>query len=104
MSFTSLNELMELAEKENTTIAQIMLITEEEQNGTPKQQLLEKMSEQLDIMEEAVRKGTGSPVMSRTGLSGGDGYRLNLYAQKGISFIHPKTLDTLSYALSVSEV
>ncbi|TWE08102.1 L-serine dehydratase [Neobacillus bataviensis] len=104
MSFTSLQELIELAEKENTTIAEIMLKTEEEQKGIPKHQLLEKMAELLEVMEEAVRKGTESPVMSRTGLTGGDGYRLNLYAQKGISFVHPKTLDTLSYALSVSEV
>ncbi|MEH7094447.1 L-serine ammonia-lyase, iron-sulfur-dependent, subunit alpha [Neobacillus vireti] len=104
MSFTSLKELIELAEKGNTTIAQIMLKTEEEQKGIPKYQLLEKMSEQLGVMEDAVRKGTESPVMSRTGLTGGDGYRVKLYAKKGRSFIAPKTLDTLSYALSVSEV
>jgi L-serine dehydratase len=104
MSFTSLKELIELAEKGNTTIAQIMLKTEEEQKGIPKHQLLEKMLEQLGVMEEAVRKGTESPVKSRTGLTGGDGYRMKLYAKKGMSFIDPKTLDTLSYALSVSEV
>ena len=67
MSFTSLQELIELAEKEKTTIAEIMLKTEEEQKGIPKHQLLEKMAEQLEVMEEAVRKGTESPVMSRTG-------------------------------------
>src|SRR4051812_46163140 len=104
MSFTSLKELIELAEKGNTTIAQIMLKTEEEQKGIPKEQLLEKMSEQLGVMEDAVRKGTENPVKSRTGLTGGDGYRMKLYAKRGLSFIHPKTLDTLSYALSVSEV
>ncbi|ULT59349.1 L-serine ammonia-lyase, iron-sulfur-dependent, subunit alpha [Neobacillus drentensis] len=104
MSFTSLKELIELAEKGNTTIAQIMLKTEEEQKGIPKHQLLEKMLEQLGVMEEAVRKGTESPVKSRTGLTGGDGYRMKLYARKGMSYIAPKTLDTLSYALSVSEV
>jgi len=104
MSFTSLKELIELAEKGNTTIAQIMLKTEEEQKGIPKHQLLEKMLEQLGVMEEAVRKGTESPVKSRTGLTGGDGYRMKLYAKKGMSFIDPRTLDTLSYALSVSEV
>ncbi|MDR4947178.1 L-serine ammonia-lyase, iron-sulfur-dependent, subunit alpha [Neobacillus cucumis] len=104
MSFTTLQELIEQAVRGNTTIAQMMLKTEEEQMGIPKLQLIEKMSEQLDVMEEAVRKGTGSPVMSRTGLTGGDGYRVNRYAQKGRSFIHPTTLNTLSYALSVSEV
>lgn len=59
MSFTTLQELIEQAVRGNTTIAQMMLKTEEEQMGIPKLQLIEKMSEQLDVMEEAVRKGTG---------------------------------------------
>ena len=61
------------------------------------------MSEQLTVMEEAVRKGTTSPVMSRTGLTGGDGHRLYQYAQNGSSFVNP-SLNAAANALAVSEV
>ena len=62
------------------------------------------MTEQLEVMIDSVRKGTESPVISRTGLTGGDGNRVYEYAQSGNSFVNPQTLLVLSYALSVSEV
>lgn len=104
MSFTSLTELIERAETEHTSIAQIMLDTEREQKGISKELLIKNMALQFDVMEEAVRKGTASPVKSRTGLTGGDGYRVYQYALKGESYVHPYTLNVLAYALSVSEV
>jgi L-serine dehydratase len=79
MPFTSLTELIERAEKEQTTIAQIMLTTEMEQKGLSKDQLIKNMAFQLDVMEEAVRKGTSNPVTSRTGLNGGDAPKKRLY-------------------------
>ncbi|MEH7333496.1 L-serine ammonia-lyase, iron-sulfur-dependent, subunit alpha [Neobacillus drentensis] len=104
MSFTSLRELIELAEKEKTTIADLMINTEVQQKGDPRETILEKMAEQFAVMEEAVRKGTMSPVMSRTGLTGGDGHRLHQYAENGNSFINPMTLNAGAFALAVSEV
>ena len=104
MSFTSLEELIQLAEKESLTISEVMIQTEVEQSGHSKETLLKKMAEQLDVMEEAVKRGTENPVMSKTGLTGGDGHRVYQYAQKGGTFVHPDTLKVLSYALSVSEV
>ena len=104
MSFTSLKELIELAEQEKTTISELMIKTEVEQKGFPRETIIEKMSEQLTVMEEAVRKGTMSPVMSRTGLTGGDGNRLYLYAKNGNTFVNPSTLNTAANALAVSEV
>jgi L-serine dehydratase len=104
MSFTSLTELIERADKEYTSIAHIMLATEKEQKGISEEMLIKNMALQFDVMEEAVRKGTASPVKSRTGLTGGDGYRVHQYAKNGESYIHPYTLNVLAYALSVSEV
>ncbi|WP_354669932.1 L-serine ammonia-lyase, iron-sulfur-dependent, subunit alpha [Paenibacillus sp. BSR1-1] len=104
MSFTSLRELMELAEKEKTTIADLMINTEVQQKGDLRDTILEKMAEQFAVMEEAVRKGTMSPVMSRTGLTGGDGHRLHQYAENRNSFVTPTTLNVAANALAVSEV
>src|SRR3954466_13996764 len=104
MSFTNLKELIELAEKEETTIAEVMIKVEIEQGGHSRSSILDKMTEQLEVMIDSVRKGTESPVMSRTGLTGGDGNRVYEYAQSGNSRVNPQTLLVLSYALSVSEV
>ena len=104
MSFTNLKELIERAEKENTTISELMIKTEEEQKGYSRQILLNKMAEQFTVMEEAVRKGTSSAVMSRTGLTGGDGNRLYQYAQAGHTYVDPTSLMVTANALAVSEV
>ncbi|NYE05752.1 L-serine dehydratase [Bacillus niacini] len=104
MSFTSLRELMELAENKKITIADVMITTEIQQKGDPRETILEKMAEQFAVMEEAVRKGTMSPVMSRTGLTGGDGHRLYHYAENGKTFVNPATLNAAANALAVSEV
>lgn len=104
MTFTNLQELIGMAERENITIAELMIKTEEVQKGLPRETIIEKMSEQFTIMEEAVRRGTESPVMSRTGLTGGDGNRLYKYTKNGKSFVNATTLQAAANALAVSEV
>jgi len=104
MSFTNLQEIIEIAERENITIAELMIKTEEVQKGLSRETIIEKMSEQFTVMEEAVRKGTQSSVMSRTGLTGGDGHRLYEYAKKGNTFVHSTTLQVAANGLAVSEV
>ncbi|WP_349654771.1 L-serine ammonia-lyase, iron-sulfur-dependent, subunit alpha [Peribacillus simplex] len=104
MSFTNLKELIELAEQEKTPISELMIKTEVQQKGCSRETIIDKMSEQFTVMEEAVRRGTKSPVMSRTGLTGGDGNRLYQYARNGNSFVNPRTLNAAANALAVSEV
>lgn len=104
MSFTSLKELIEIAEREKITISELMIQTEVEQKGDNRETIIKRMSEQFNVMEEAVRQGTMGPVMSRTGLTGGDGNRLYQYAKKGNSIINPITLNVAANALAVSEV
>lgn len=99
MSFTSLKELIEIAEREKITISELMIQTEVEQKGDNRKTIIKRMSEQFNVMEEAVRQGTMGPVMSRTGLTGGDGNRLYQYAKKGNSIINPFTLNVAANAL-----
>ena len=104
MSFTHLQELIQLAQQSQTTIAKVMLAVEVEQTGHSEQEIVERMSRQFDVMEEAVRKGVQSPIQSRTGLTGGDAYRVHEYVEQGSTFVAPQTLRAMAYALSVSEV
>lgn len=104
MAFSSLNELLTRATTEQKKVYEIMLETEENQTGETPTQLMTKMAFQFDVMEEAVRKGTYTQVESKSGLTGGDGYRVQQYAERGHSFVAPETLTVIANALAVSEV
>src|SRR5690625_26267 len=104
MSFANLEELITLARKDQKTIAEVMIETEVKQTGLSKETIFEKMADQFKVMEESVRNGTLQPVQSRTGLTGGDGYKLFQYSEKNPSFIDSATLKTAANALAVSEV
>lgn len=104
MAFSSLNELLTRATTEQKKVYEIMLETEENQTGETLTQLMTKMAFQFDVMEEAVRKGTYTQVESKSGLTGGDGYRVQQYAERGHSFVAPETLTVIANALAVSEV
>jgi L-serine dehydratase len=104
MSFTHLHELIRLANAENTTIARLMLKVESEQTGRTEEEILARMARQFDVMEEAVRKGISEPVYTRSGITGGDAFRVHEYIQQGTKFVDAQTLKAMSYALAVSEV
>lgn len=104
VAFTHLHELIRMANERGVTIGQLMLEVEAEQTGRTKEEILARMARQFDVMEEAVRKGTREPVMTRSGITGGDGHRMHAYLQRGQSFVHPDTLRATAYALAVSEV
>lgn len=104
MSFTQLKELIDIAKKKNITIGKLMLENEAEQSGRSESEILKQMEEQFQVMEESVRKGILEPAISRSGLTGGDAFRVHEYIEAGNTFVHPDTLKTMAYALSVSEV
>lgn len=104
MAFTRLHELIALTEAKNTSIARVMLEVEREQSGRSEEEILQRMEQQFEVMEVAVRKGVESPIQSRTGLTGGDAYLVHEYVKRGSTFVAPETLRAMAYALSVSEV
>ncbi|WP_282200196.1 L-serine ammonia-lyase, iron-sulfur-dependent, subunit alpha [Collibacillus ludicampi] len=104
MAFTHLHELIKLAEDRKTSIGRLMLEVEKEQTGRSESEILAQMEQQFEVMEEAVRKGIKEPIKSRSGITGGDAYRVYEYVNQGSTFIDPQTLRAMAYALSVSEV
>lgn len=104
MAFASLHDLLARATNESKKIYELMLETETNQTGETRAQLLAKMAFQFDVMEEAVRKGTYDAVASKSGLTGGDGYRVQQYAERGQTFVAADTLKVVANALAVSEV
>jgi L-serine dehydratase len=104
VSFNSLQTLVEMANARKLAISGLMLEVEIEQTGRCAEEIMARMASQFDVMEEAVRKGVQAPVHSRTGLTGGDAFRVHQYLERGSSFLSPQVLRSMAYALSVSEV
>jgi L-serine dehydratase len=104
VAFTQLKELIQDAERRQLSIGKLMLEVEQEQSGRSEEEIISQMEKQFEVMEEAVRRGIQQPVMSRSGMTGGDAWRMHEYIKQGNTFIHPETLMTMAYALSVSEV
>ncbi len=104
MSFTSIRELVGLAETRGLRICDLMIEVESEQSGLPREEILARMHSQFDVMEAAVRKGTGEPVRSRTGLTGGDAFRVHRRVHEESGFLGSRPHRAMAYALAVSEV
>ncbi|HZG73467.1 MAG TPA: L-serine ammonia-lyase, iron-sulfur-dependent, subunit alpha [Chondromyces sp.] len=101
--FRNVAELVSMAEKENVKIAEIMIRQEIEVSGLSRKEIIEKMDNNLQVMERAVERGLNG-VKSRTGLTGGDAVLLQNYIKSGKSLAGDLVLDAVSKAVATNEV
>lgn len=101
--FRSVAELVELAEKNQVKIAEIMIRQEMEVTGLGREAILEKMSTNLTVMEQAIERGLNG-VKSHTGLTGGDAVLLQNYIKSGKALSGDILLDAVSKAVATNEV
>ncbi|MGX1430254.1 L-serine dehydratase [Cytobacillus horneckiae] len=103
MMFKNVAELVELAEKENVKIAEIMIRQEIEVTGLTREAIIEKMDRNLTVMEQAVERGLNG-VTSVSGLTGGDAVLLQKYIKSGKALSGHTLLDAVSKAVATNEV
>lgn len=103
MLFRTVKELVELAEKENKKISEIMIEREMLVMNKSREEVISQMDKNLQVMEEAVAKGLKG-VTSVTGLTGGDAVRLQEYIAKGDTLSGTLLLDAVSKAMATNEV
>lgn len=101
--FRNVRELVERAEKENKQISEIMIEQEILMSERSRDEIMQQMSRNLTVMEEAVEKGLKG-VRSVTGLTGGDAPLLQKYIQSGKSLSGDLLLDAVSKAVATNEV
>ncbi|GEN35858.1 L-serine ammonia-lyase, iron-sulfur-dependent, subunit alpha [Aneurinibacillus danicus] len=104
MAFRTIAELVELSAKENKPISQIMIDVESEVSGKSRQEIIKMMTRNLDIMEEAVRRGIAEPARSRSGLTGGDAVLLQTYLKEREPLSGRLLLDAVSKSVATNEV
>ncbi|QYY41632.1 L-serine ammonia-lyase, iron-sulfur-dependent, subunit alpha [Aneurinibacillus thermoaerophilus] len=104
MQFKTVAELVQLSAHENKPISEIMILAEIEVSGRTREAIMQEMYRNLEIMEQAVQRGTMEKVASRSGLSGGDARKLQAYIKKGKTLAGAEVLDAVSKAIATNEV
>ncbi len=73
--FTSIAEMVSKAETSGLPLHEVVLRTEAENSAKPVESLRARMQARLDVMRRAAAKGIAEPVISLSGISGGNAYR-----------------------------
>ncbi len=103
-NFNSGQELIELCNKHNKKIWEIMLLRESENSGASQEELFDMMKDSLTVMKNAVKKGLEEDVKSVGGLVGGDAKRLKSRIETNKTISGNRMLKAVASAMAVLEV
>lgn len=104
MDFRNAIELLELCQKEQLPISEIMIQREIDNTEMDRQAIEEKMCTALSIMKDSVHKPITSPTKSMGGLIGGEASRLKEHREKGLSIAGSVFGKAIMYSMAVLEV
>ena len=103
MMFKSVAELLDICSSEGKKIYEVMLDFEVKTSNISREMVVERMQNNLSVMQRSVDKGlTG--VKSTTGLTGGDAVKLEAYIRSGKGLSGDVTLDAITTAIATNEV
>ncbi|MGM9581777.1 MAG: L-serine ammonia-lyase, iron-sulfur-dependent, subunit alpha [Anaerovibrio sp.] len=102
ISFNSIAELVELAQKANCPISQIVIQWEMENNFVAEEKQRAMMLKNWQVMEESLKRGLTNYEKSVSGLTGGDAVKLYAYRQHG--YTGEAVMSAAASAVGVSEV
>lgn len=97
-------ELLEICEKERISLGEYAIRFEMEDKGLSREEVIEKMRKNLEVMKSGATEGRDKKVFSVSGLIGGDGYKIQKYLEKGETLTGEVTVKAMAMALSSSEV
>lgn len=103
LDYDSIGELARRAASEAVTIGRLVLADQAEQLDLPQDALLRRMHRNLDVMRAAARDGAQKELRSTSGLTGGDGWRMEQYAASGRALCGPLGGRAIAIAVAVAE-
>ncbi|MDR2445014.1 MAG: L-serine ammonia-lyase, iron-sulfur-dependent, subunit alpha [Spirochaetaceae bacterium] len=83
LEYNSVESIVSEAENRGQPISEIVLNDQAESMGLSKERLFQDMRRNLNVMRDAALSGAGETLRSRSGLSGGNGFRMTRYATSG---------------------
>jgi L-serine dehydratase len=102
MKYESIQELVDAAVSSNEKISTVVLRDQAAGKGKTELELLEKMEIDFDVMKQSVINGGKKDLRSMSGLTGGEGFLMREYTDKGKPLCGPFLAGAMSRALSVS--
>lgn len=103
--FDSIRETMDYAVENNMSFADIMVKEEMELSGKSRDEVRAQMKQNLDVMRDAVIKGTtGDGVESVTGYTGHDAAKLRDYNETHHALSGYEMIDAVKGAIATNEV
>lgn len=102
LEYHSIQSLVQAAQDKGCTISALVLDDQAAQAERPKEELFQHMLDNLHVMQEAVQAGSAQDLKSTSGLTGGDGYKMQQYAQTG-GLSGPFFTQAIARAVAVSE-
>ncbi len=82
LTYESIEELVREAEKQKKKISETVLLDQAEAMEKTPRELYEKMEIDFLVMANAVKAGQEKNQRSMSGLTGGEGYRMKVYAEE----------------------
>ena len=103
MDFINAKELLELCDKKNMSIAEIMKIRECDESTSSKEEIINKMKRVLEIMRDSSTLPINTPIKSMGGLIGGEAKKLSEYQKQEKNIGGPILSKAIMYAMAVLE-
>ena len=103
MDFINAKELLELCDKKNMSIAEIMKIRECDESTSSKEEIINKMKRVLEIMRDSSTLPINTPIKSMGGLIGGEAKKLSEYQNQEKNIGGPVLSKAVMYAMAVLE-
>ena len=104
MFVSKATELIHICENTNISIGEYTIREEMENTGASREELLEKMRKNLQVMINASREAMEKEVFSISGLIGGDAVKLKKYYEGNNTLCGDFIVKAMARALSCSEV
>ena len=103
MDFKNAKELLELCQKQNLPISEIMLQREMTEGEMPEEEARSRMARALEIMKESAHTPIQTPVRSMGGLIGGEAGKLASHQAVGRGICGDVLEKAIAYAVAVLE-
>lgn len=103
MDFSNSRELLELCDKNNLLISEIMKIRECDESTSSKEEIIDKMKRVLEIMRDSATTPVKTPMKSMGGLIGGEASNINKHIEQGENIAGSMLGRAMMYAMAVLE-
>ncbi|MFP4371187.1 MAG: L-serine ammonia-lyase, iron-sulfur-dependent, subunit alpha [Halanaerobium sp.] len=103
-NFDTIKELIEIAEKKEITLAQVVIEREIEITELTEKEVRQKMKETLEVMRDSVEPALKQDIKSMSGLTGGDAKLVDQARKEGKSLVGDLFSRIIANTLAVSEL